>query len=124
MTRSRSLSAWCVDHPVATVLLTFALVLLGLIAFPRLPLAQNLGHLLAIQRRLADPALHGLAAYPFGTGQIVIAFNAGYGQRPTQYALPGRQRHAATVISGQFGQDAALDLDPGQRCIKIGRAHV
>ena len=27
MTRSRSLSAWCVDHPVATVLLTFALVL-------------------------------------------------------------------------------------------------
>ena len=39
MTRSRSLSAWCVDHPVATVLLTFALVLVGLIAFPRLPVA-------------------------------------------------------------------------------------
>ena len=39
MTRSRSLSAWCVDHPIATVLLTFALVLLGLIAFPRLPVA-------------------------------------------------------------------------------------
>ncbi|MEB0206465.1 multidrug efflux RND transporter permease subunit [Pseudomonas sp. CCC3.1] len=39
MTRSRSLSAWCVDHPVATILLTFALVLLGLIAFPRLPVA-------------------------------------------------------------------------------------
>ncbi|MDS9874420.1 multidrug efflux RND transporter permease subunit [Pseudomonas protegens] len=34
-----SVSAWCVDHPVATVLLTFALVLLGAIAFPRLPLA-------------------------------------------------------------------------------------
>ncbi|WP_025129474.1 multidrug efflux RND transporter permease subunit [Pseudomonas sp. PH1b] len=34
-----SVSAWCVDHPVATVLLTFALVLLGLIAFPRLPVA-------------------------------------------------------------------------------------
>ncbi|MFK3792821.1 multidrug efflux RND transporter permease subunit [Pseudomonas piscis] len=34
-----SISAWCVDHPVATVLLTFALVLLGLIAFPRLPVA-------------------------------------------------------------------------------------
>ena len=30
-----SVSAWCVDHPVATVLLTFALVLLGAIAFPR-----------------------------------------------------------------------------------------
>ncbi|MQT55898.1 multidrug efflux RND transporter permease subunit [Pseudomonas sp. FSL R10-0399] len=39
MTGSRSLSAWCVDHPIATVLLTFALVLLGLIAFPRLPVA-------------------------------------------------------------------------------------
>ena len=39
MSRSRSLSAWCVDHPIATVLLTFALVLLGLIAFPRLPIA-------------------------------------------------------------------------------------
>ncbi|AXK53667.1 multidrug efflux RND transporter permease subunit [Pseudomonas protegens] len=34
-----SVSAWCIDHPVATVLLTFALVLLGLIAFTRLPVA-------------------------------------------------------------------------------------
>ena len=29
-----------VDHPVATVLLTFALVLVGLIAFPQLPVAS------------------------------------------------------------------------------------
>lgn len=34
-----SVSAWCIDHPVATLLLTFAAVLLGLIAFPRLPVA-------------------------------------------------------------------------------------
>jgi HAE1 family hydrophobic/amphiphilic exporter-1 len=34
-----SVSAWCIDHPVATILLTFALVLLGGIAFPRLPIA-------------------------------------------------------------------------------------
>jgi hydrophobe/amphiphile efflux-1 (HAE1) family protein len=34
-----SVSAWCVDHPVATLLLTFAMVLLGAIAFPRLPVA-------------------------------------------------------------------------------------
>lgn len=34
-----SISAWCIDHPVATLLLTFAAVLLGLIAFPRLPVA-------------------------------------------------------------------------------------
>ncbi|WLG89459.1 multidrug efflux RND transporter permease subunit [Pseudomonas cucumis] len=34
-----SISTWCIDHPVATVLLTFALVLLGVIAFPRLPIA-------------------------------------------------------------------------------------
>mgnify|MGYP006166566821 CR=1 FL=1 len=39
MNASRSPSAWCVDHPVATLLLTFALVLLGLIAFPRLAIA-------------------------------------------------------------------------------------
>ena len=39
MNSGRSLSAWCVDHPIATVLLTFALVLLGLIAFPKLPVA-------------------------------------------------------------------------------------
>ncbi|MDB6143784.1 MAG: mdtC 1 [Pseudomonas sp.] len=32
-------SAWCVDHPIATLLLTFAMVLLGCIAFPRLPVA-------------------------------------------------------------------------------------
>ena len=35
----RGPSAWCIDHPVATILLTFALVLLGVIAFPRLPIA-------------------------------------------------------------------------------------
>ncbi len=35
----RSISAWCIDHPVATILLTFALVLLGVIAFPKLPIA-------------------------------------------------------------------------------------
>ncbi|RML99838.1 AcrB/AcrD/AcrF protein, partial [Pseudomonas syringae pv. maculicola] len=34
-----SVSAWCIDHPVATLLLTFAIVLLGVIAFPRLPIA-------------------------------------------------------------------------------------
>jgi HAE1 family hydrophobic/amphiphilic exporter-1 len=34
-----SVSAWCIDHPVSTFLLTFALVLLGLIAFPQLPVA-------------------------------------------------------------------------------------
>ncbi|MGY3174417.1 hydrophobe/amphiphile efflux-1 (HAE1) family protein [Pseudomonas sp. TE12234] len=34
-----SVSAWCIDHPVATILLTFALVMLGVIAFPRLPIA-------------------------------------------------------------------------------------
>jgi HAE1 family hydrophobic/amphiphilic exporter-1 len=35
----RGLSAWCIAHPVATTLLTLALVLLGLFAFPRLPVA-------------------------------------------------------------------------------------
>ena len=39
MTGRGAVSAWCVDHPVATLLLTFALVLVGLVAFPRLPLA-------------------------------------------------------------------------------------
>ncbi|WP_263263137.1 multidrug efflux RND transporter permease subunit [Pseudomonas sp. RIT-PI-S] len=39
MSRLRSPSAWCIDHPIATLLLMFALVLLGAIAFPRLPIA-------------------------------------------------------------------------------------
>ncbi|AHG42381.1 acriflavine resistance protein B [Pseudomonas syringae CC1557] len=40
MSNSRgSVSAWCIEHPVATLLLTFAMVLLGVIAFPRLPIA-------------------------------------------------------------------------------------
>ena len=39
MNGSRSPSAWCIDHPVATVLLTFALVLLGALAFTRLAVA-------------------------------------------------------------------------------------
>lgn len=36
---ARHWSAWFIDHPVATTLLTLALVLLGLFAFPRLPVA-------------------------------------------------------------------------------------
>ena len=39
MTGERSVSAWCIDHPIATVLLTLALVLLGALAFTRLPVA-------------------------------------------------------------------------------------
>ncbi|MEE1926052.1 multidrug efflux RND transporter permease subunit [Pseudomonas sp. 148P] len=35
----KSLFGWCIDRPVATLLLTFALVLLGVVAFPRLPVA-------------------------------------------------------------------------------------
>ena len=34
-----SISAWCIDRPVATLLLTFALVLMGVVAFPQLPVA-------------------------------------------------------------------------------------
>lgn len=34
-----SVSTWCVHHPVATLLLTFAMLLLGMIAYPRLPVA-------------------------------------------------------------------------------------
>ncbi len=37
---SRSgLSGWFIDHPVATLLLTLGIVLLGILAFPRLPVA-------------------------------------------------------------------------------------
>ncbi|WP_372029354.1 multidrug efflux RND transporter permease subunit [Pseudomonas kurunegalensis] len=39
MNTRNGVSAWCIDHPIATLLLTFALVLLGAIAFPRLPVA-------------------------------------------------------------------------------------
>ena len=39
MNSHKGISTWCIDHPVATILLTFALVLVGVIAFPRLPIA-------------------------------------------------------------------------------------
>ncbi|PKH77301.1 acriflavine resistance protein B [Pseudomonas sp. Choline-02u-1] len=39
MKSHRGISTWCIDHPVATILLTIALVLVGIIAFPRLPIA-------------------------------------------------------------------------------------
>ncbi|WDR35673.1 multidrug efflux RND transporter permease subunit [Pseudomonas serboccidentalis] len=39
MNAHKGVSTWCIDHPVATILLTIALVLVGLIAFPRLPIA-------------------------------------------------------------------------------------
>ncbi len=36
---SRSIFAWCMNHPIGTVLLTCALVLMGILAFPRLSIA-------------------------------------------------------------------------------------
>ncbi|VEF12746.1 acriflavin resistance protein [Pseudomonas fluorescens] len=39
MKAHKGVSTWCIDHPVATILLTIALVLVGAIAFPRLPIA-------------------------------------------------------------------------------------
>ncbi|WP_085610953.1 MULTISPECIES: multidrug efflux RND transporter permease subunit [unclassified Pseudomonas] len=39
MKQHKGVSTWCIDHPVATILLTIALVLVGVIAFPRLPIA-------------------------------------------------------------------------------------
>ncbi len=36
---SRSIFAWCMQHPIGTVLLTCALVLMGILAFPRLSVA-------------------------------------------------------------------------------------
>ncbi|MBA1201907.1 multidrug efflux RND transporter permease subunit [Pseudomonas capeferrum] len=39
MIERNGVSAWCIDHPVATLLLTLALLLLGAVAFPRLPVA-------------------------------------------------------------------------------------
>ncbi|HEX4551927.1 multidrug efflux RND transporter permease subunit [Pseudomonas sp.] len=39
MKEHKGVSTWCIDHPVATILLTIALVLVGAIAFPRLPIA-------------------------------------------------------------------------------------
>lgn len=39
MKEHKGISTWCIDHPVATILLTIALVLVGAIAFPRLPIA-------------------------------------------------------------------------------------
>ncbi len=35
----RGMFGWCIDRPIATLLLTFALVLLGVVAFPQLPVA-------------------------------------------------------------------------------------
>jgi HAE1 family hydrophobic/amphiphilic exporter-1 len=39
MMTSRNVYAWCMDHPIGTLLLSFALVLLGVVAYLRLPIA-------------------------------------------------------------------------------------
>ncbi|OPB00929.1 acriflavine resistance protein B [Pseudomonas fluorescens] len=35
----RNIYTWCMDHPIGTILLSFALVLLGVLAYPRLSIA-------------------------------------------------------------------------------------
>ena len=87
-----SVSAWCIDHPVATVLLTFALVLLGLIA-----LATIVGGIWWTTHQDPDPSL-------VADGSTIPAPSEAYKEAPTEpggKTFDGTGNTAFAVSEGQ-----------------------
>ncbi|UMZ11000.1 multidrug efflux RND transporter permease subunit [Pseudomonas sp. MPFS] len=101
-----SISAWCIDHPVATVLLTFALVLLGLIAFPRLPVAPL--------PEAEFPTLQVSAALP-GASPDTMASSVATPLEVQFSAIPGMTQMTSSSALGtslltlQFTLDKSID---------------
>ncbi|MBC2657937.1 multidrug efflux RND transporter permease subunit [Pseudomonas sp. MSSRFD41] len=101
-----SISAWCIDHPVATVLLTFALVLLGLIAFPRLPVAPL--------PEAEFPTIQVSAALP-GASPDTMASSVATPLEVQFSAIPGMTQMTSSSALGtslltlQFSLDKSID---------------
>lgn len=75
---SRSIYAWCMNHPIGTVLLTLALVMLGILAFPRLsvaPLPEADFPTIQISARLPGASAETMASSVATPLEVAFALN-------------------------------------------------
>jgi multidrug efflux pump len=102
----RNLSAWFIAHPVATTLLTLALVLLGLLAFPRLPVAplpQAEFPTIRISARLPGASPDTMAAAVATPLEVELSSIAGITEMTSASAL------GSTSITLQFTLDKEIN---------------
>ncbi|HEF4757873.1 TPA: multidrug efflux RND transporter permease subunit [Pseudomonas putida] len=101
-----SVSAWCIDHPVATVLLTFALVLLGVIAFPRLsvaPLPEAEFPTIQVAAQLPGASPETMASSVATPLEVQFSAIPGVTQMTSSSAL------GSTILTLQFTLDKSID---------------
>ncbi|WLI13628.1 MULTISPECIES: multidrug efflux RND transporter permease subunit [Pseudomonas] len=101
-----SISAWCIDHPVATVLLTFALVLLGVIAFPRLsiaPLPEAEFPTIQVAAQLPGANPETMASSVATPLEVQFSAIPGMTQMTSSSAL------GSTILTLQFTLDKSID---------------
>ncbi|KZN16369.1 MULTISPECIES: multidrug efflux RND transporter permease subunit [Pseudomonas] len=101
-----SVSAWCIDHPVATVLLTFALVLLGVIAFPRLsiaPLPEAEFPTIQVAAQLPGANPETMASSVATPLEVQFSAIPGVTQMTSSSAL------GSTILTLQFTLDKSID---------------
>jgi HAE1 family hydrophobic/amphiphilic exporter-1 len=101
-----SISTWCIDHPVATVLLTFALVLLGAIAFPRLsiaPLPEAEFPTIQVAAQLPGANPETMASSVATPLEVQFSAIPGVTQMTSSSAL------GSTILTLQFTLDKSID---------------
>ncbi|MBT9569816.1 multidrug efflux RND transporter permease subunit [Pseudomonas umsongensis] len=101
-----SVSAWCIDHPVATILLTFSLVLLGAIAFPRLsiaPLPQAEFPTIQVAAQLPGASPETMASSVATPLEVQFSAIPGVTQMTSSSAL------GSTNLTLQFTLDKSID---------------
>src|SRR5690606_24158540 len=97
-----NVSAWFIAHPVATTLLTLALVLLGLFAFPKMPVAplpQAEFPTIQISARLPGASPDTMAAAVATPLEVELSGIAGITEMTSSSSL------GATSITLQFTLD-------------------
>ncbi|WPP00790.1 multidrug efflux RND transporter permease subunit [Pseudomonas sp. HR96] len=107
MSPRASLSGWCVGHPVATLLLTVACVVLGLMALPQLPVAPL--------PQAEFPTLQVSAQLP-GASPQTMASSVATPLEVQFSAIPGMTQMTSTsalgssVLTLQFSLDKSIDV--------------
>ncbi|MGK9067089.1 multidrug efflux RND transporter permease subunit [Stutzerimonas chloritidismutans] len=101
-----SVSTWCVNHPVASLLLTFALLLLGVIAYPRLavaPLPEAEFPTIEVTAQLPGASPETMASAVATPLEVQFSSISGLSQMTSSSAL------GSTTLVLQFSLDKSID---------------
>ena len=106
------LSQWCVSHPVATTLLTLAVAILGVLAFPRLPVAPL--------PQAEFPTIRVSASLP-GASPDTMASAVATPLEVALSAVPGITEMTSSSSQGRVSitLQFSLDKDSGKTVVKV-----